>query len=162
MKAINAWGQRADNSKIGAADSGQILLQMPGEENPERVKDLIGKASKLELVKVSGPPSPSPVQTFPTREAALQSIGGKDTDSLKVFPYFERDDSAAQNPQEPKQSKFVVVEYPAVVDGNELRDASAVPQAQNSTQYTISFASTLWCRNSANGRGEYNNYMGVV
>ncbi len=162
---INAFGVKEPTiQKVGANDSGQILLQMPGEENPERVKDLIGKASKLELVKVVSPPSPSPVQTFPTREAALQSIGGRETDSQKVFAYTDRDEVAAQNPQQPKQSRFVVVEYPAVVDGNELRDASAVPQAQNSTQFTISFS---FKPTGAQKFGDWtgkniNNYMGVV
>lgn len=162
---INAFGVKEPTiQKVGAADSGQILLQMPGEENPERVKDLIGKASKLELVKVVSPPSPSPVQTYPTREAALQSIGGRETDSQKVFLYTDRDEAATQNPQEPKQNRFVVVEYPAVVDGNELRDASAIPQAQNSTQYTISFS---FKPTGAQKFGDWtgkniNNYMGVV
>ncbi len=59
-----------------AKDSGQIFLQMPGVDDPERVKELIGKSSKLELMKIVGPPNPSPVQTYPTKEAAEQSIAG--------------------------------------------------------------------------------------
>ncbi len=164
---INSFGIKEPTlQKVGSPDSGQILLQMPGVEDPERVKKLIGEVSKLELVKVVSPPSPN-LQTYPTKEAALQAIGGKDTDSQKVFPYFERDErnpASAQDPQNKQPSKFVVVEYPAVVDGGELRDASAIPQAQNSNQYTISFA---FKPTGAQKFGDWtgkniNNYMGVV
>ncbi|HRH44538.1 MAG TPA: protein translocase subunit SecD [Pyrinomonadaceae bacterium] len=164
---INQFGVKEPTlQKIGAPDSGQILLQMPGLEDPQRVKDLVGKASKLELVKVVSPASPSPVQTFATEQEALQSIGGKNTESRKVLKYFERDDRNPQASQDPqnKLAKYVVVEYPAVVDGGELRDAAAIPQAQNSTQYTISFS---FKPNGAQKFGDWtgkniNNYMGVV
>ncbi|MBX7171941.1 MAG: protein translocase subunit SecD [Pyrinomonadaceae bacterium] len=163
---INQFGVKEPTlQKIGAPDSGQILLQMPGLEDPQRVKDLVGKASKLELVKVVSPPSPQPVQTFPTRESALASIGGKESESQKVLPYFERDDRNPQtDPNAPKPQKFVVVEYPAVVDGGELRDAAAIPNAQGSSQYTISFS---FKPTGAQKFGDWtgkniNNYMGVV
>jgi preprotein translocase subunit SecD len=164
---INAFGVKEPTlQKVGANDSGQILLQMPGEENPQRVKDLIGKASKLELVKIISPPNPSPAQTFPTREAALQTIGGKESETRKVLPYLERDDNQTpnQNPAEKKPTKFVIVEYPAVVDGNELRDAAAIPQSQNSTQYTISFSfKPTGAKKFGDWTGKnINNYMGVV
>lgn len=164
---INQFGVKEPTlQKIGAPDSGQILLQMPGLEDPQRVKDLVGKASKLELVKVVSPGSPSPVQTFATEQEALQSIGGKNSESKKVLKYFERDDRTPQAGQDPqnKLAKYVVVEYPAVVDGAELRDAAAIPQAQNSNQYTISFS---FKPNGAQKFGDWtgkniNNYMGVV
>lgn len=163
---INQFGVKEPTlQKIGAPDSGQILLQMPGEENPQRVKDLIGKASKLELVKIVSPPSPSPAQTYPTKEAALQAIGGKETESQKVLPYFERDDKTTQtDPNAPKPQKFVVVEYPAVVGGEELRDAAAIPTAQGSNQYTISFSfKPAGAQKFGDWTGKnINNYMGVV
>ncbi len=165
---INAFGVKEPTlQKVGAPDSGQILLQMPGLEDPQRVKDLIGSKSKLELVKVVSPPSPN-LATYPTKEAALQSIGGKESDSMKVFPYNEREDNATDpevpNPQNKQPTKFVVVEYPSVIDGSEMRDAGAIPQAQNSNQYYISFALKPV---GAQKFGDWtlrniNNYMGVV
>jgi len=48
----------------GAQSSHQILVQMPGIQDPERVKQLLKAESKLELAHVVSPPSPSPVQTY--------------------------------------------------------------------------------------------------
>lgn len=164
---INTFGVKEPTlQRVGAADAGQILLQMPGVEDPERVKSLIGSQSKLEMVKVVSPPSPQAMQTFPTREAALQSIGGKETDARRVLPYAEREDApnANQNPAQKPPARWVVVEYPAIVDGGELRDASAIPQSQGGTTYQIGFA---FKPNGARIFGDWTgknigNYMAVV
>ena len=166
---INAFGVKEPTlQRQGASDSGQILLQMPGVENPERVKELVKGESRLELMKIVGPGNPSPVQTYPTKEAALASIGGKETDTRKVLPYNERDKDtasakAAPTPdQKPKQ--FVVVESPAVVDGSELRDASAAPARAGGQEYEINFQ---FKPTGAQKFGDWtgkniNNYMAVV
>ena len=164
---INKFGVKEPTlQQVGAAASAQILLQMPGVEDPERVKKLIGSESKLEMVKVVSPDSPTPMQTYPTQEAALQSIGGKETDTRKVLPYAERDDApnAAQNPQAKPSVKWVVVEYPAIVDGSELRDASATTQSQGASEYQIAFS---FKPNGAQKFGEWtsnnvNKYMAVI
>ncbi len=165
---INAFGVKEPNlGRQGAADSGQILLQMPGLENPERVKELIGRTSQLRLVKIVSTPNPN-LQTYPTREAALQSMGGKETDTKKVFPFTERDDAATpasnKNSQDKKPSKFVVVEFPVVVDGTELRDASAIQGKGGGTDYQISFS---FKPTGAQKFGDWTgnnigNYMGVL
>ncbi|HEY0431548.1 MAG TPA: hypothetical protein VGC61_07005, partial [Pyrinomonadaceae bacterium] len=54
----------------GSQSSHQILVQMPGLQDPERVKKLIGAESKLELVHVVSPPSPAPSQTYSTEQEA--------------------------------------------------------------------------------------------
>lgn len=165
---INQFGVKEPTlGRQGSADSGQILLQMPGVENPERVKDLIKGESRLELMKIVSPPNPSPVQTYPTQEAALASIGGKETDTRKVLPYTERDDTTAANPQNPaekKPSKWVVVEKPAVVDGSELRDASASQGRGGGTEFEINFS---FKPSGAQKFGDWTgknigNYMAVV
>ena len=163
---INAFGVKEPTlQRQGRADSGQILLQMPGVENPERVKKLVGETSKLELMKIVSTPNPN-LQTYPTREAALQTIGGKETDTRKVLPYSERDEAptANQNPADKKPSKFVVVEYPAVVDGSELRDAAAVSRTGGNSDYQISFS---FKPSGAQKFGDWTgknigNYMAVV
>jgi preprotein translocase subunit SecD len=165
---INAFGVKEPTlQRQGSSDSGQILLQMPGVENPERVKALVGETSRLELAKIVSPPNPSPVQTYPTKEAALQSIGGKESDTRRVLPYVERDDSPAKAgpmPADQKPTKFVVVETPAVVDGSELRDASAVQGKGGGADYQISFS---FKPSGAQKFGDWTgknigNYMAVV
>jgi len=165
---INAFGVKEPTlQRHGAETSGQILLQMPGVDDPERVKKLIGEVSNLSLTKLVSPPSPSPVQTYPTKEAALQSIGGKDTGTRKVYPYADRDEPAkgTSNPADPKTpTSWVVVEYPSVVEGNEIREANAVSRTGGEGDYQISFS---FKPAGAQKFGEWtgkniNNYMAVV
>src|SRR5258706_2876621 len=165
---INAYGVRERYlQRQGASDSGQILLQMPGVEKPERVKALVKGQSKLELTKIVSPPNPAPVQTYPTKEAALQTIGGKDTDTRKVLPYAERDETPKTSPTPPadqKPKQFVVVENPAVVDGSELRDAAAIQGKGGGSDYQISFS---FKPTGAQKFGDWTgknigNYMAVV
>ena len=78
----------------GAQTSHEILLQMPGIQDPERVKALLGNPSRLELVHVVSPASPSPVMTYATEQEALASLnsGGNIPANRKVLPYIERGD----------------------------------------------------------------------
>src|SRR5882672_380554 len=108
----------------GSQASHQILVQMPGIHDPERVKQLLKAESKLELVHVVSPPSPAPAQTYNTEEEAKASLGGTVPTNRRVLPYAERNEptaggqpSDAQN-QPPK--KWVVVESPAIINGSEL------------------------------------------
>lgn len=162
---INAFGVKEPTlQRHGAESSGQILLQMPGVDDPERVKKLIGDDAQLSLMKVVSPPSPSAVATYPTEEAAKQSLGGAVPSNRKVLPYTERDDSVATKPPNERPKQFVVVESPAVVDGSELRDANAVSRTGNQDDYQISFslkpagAAKFGDWTSKN----INNYMAVV
>ncbi|HEX8352025.1 MAG TPA: hypothetical protein VF611_03815, partial [Pyrinomonadaceae bacterium] len=45
----------------GTASSHQILLQMPGISEPERVKEILKAESRLELMKVVSPNNPAPM-----------------------------------------------------------------------------------------------------
>lgn len=164
---INAFGVKEPTlQRHGAESSGQILLQMPGVDDPERVKQLIGAESNLALMKIVSPASPSPVQTYPTEEAARQSLGGTIPANRKILPYTDRDAAPTANQQNPqdKPKQFVVVEYPAVVDGSELRDAAAVSRTGNDSDFQITFS---FKPNGAQKFGEWtgkniNNYMAVV
>ncbi|HWN10550.1 MAG TPA: protein translocase subunit SecD [Pyrinomonadaceae bacterium] len=152
----------------GSQSSHQILVQMPGISDPQRVKELLKADSNLELVHVVSQPNPAPSQTYATKEEAEASIGGASTGSRKVFPYSERTEPtlAGQTPSDttPKQKQWVVVQWPPVVSGNELRNASAVQATGGGDSYQISFslkpggAQKFGAWTGAN----INQYMGVV
>ena len=152
----------------GSQTSHQILVQMPGIHDPERVKQLLKAESKLELVHVVGPDSPAPFQTFNTEEEAKASLGGTVPTNRRVLPYAERDEPTAAGGQPtdaaPKQKKWVVVDSPAVVDGSELRNASATQSRAGADDYQIAFAlkpagaEKFGAWTGAN----INKYMGVV
>ena len=147
----------------GSQTAYQILVQMPGIQDPERVKQLLKAESRLELVKVVSPPNPN-LATYPTEEEAKATLGGNVPANRRVLPYTERAELAAATPgQTQGQKKWVVIETPAVVDGNELRTAAATA-GQGGADYQISFAlkpggaQKFGAWTGAN----INEYMGVV
>jgi preprotein translocase subunit SecD len=168
---INALGITEPTLQThGAQSSHQILLQMPGVQDPERVKNLLKGESRLELVHIVSPPSPAPSQTYGTEQEAIASLnsGGTIPANRRVLPYTERMEPTAEantNPNQQKPKKWVVVESPAIVDGSELRNATAVPTRAGGTQdYEINFALK---KNGADKFGAWtgshiNEYMGVV
>lgn len=144
---INAVGVAEPTlQKHGGQNSTQILLQMPGIQDPERVKKLLAGESRLELMKVVGASNPSPLTTYATKEDAIASLGGQVPPNRRVLPYSERDEptaagetaSATPDPNAPK--RWVVVESPAVVDGSELRSAEAAQgSGGGDSNYEIDF-----------------------
>jgi len=153
----------------GSQTSHQILVQMPGIHDPERVKQLLKAESKLELVHVVSPPSPQPVQTYNSEEEAKASLGGTVPTNRRVLPYAERNEptTAGGQPatdQAQKQKKWVVVESPAVVDGSELRNAAATQSRAGGDEYSISFAlKPTGAEKFGSWTGaNINEYMGVV
>ncbi|MFN6964091.1 MAG: protein translocase subunit SecD [Pyrinomonadaceae bacterium] len=131
---INAFGVKEPTlQRQGSPTSGQILLQMPGVDDPERVKNLIGSESNLSLMKLAT----DTYQTFPTEEAAKQSLGGVVPPNRRILPLVERDERAQTQQEQTKQ--FVIVEYPPIVDGSELRSAQAYSRTGSEGDYQITF-----------------------
>src|SRR5262249_51290909 len=127
---INAIGVAEPTlQRHGGQNSHEILLQMPGIQDPEHVKQLLVGESHLELVHVVSPPSPAPAQTYSSEQEAMASLnsGGKVPANRRVLPYRERSELTGQdaNTNVVPPSKWVVVEYPAIIDGVELRTATA-------------------------------------
>lgn len=134
---INAFGVKEPTlQRQGSATSGQILLQMPGVDDPERVKQLIGSESHLLLMKVAG----DSFQTYPSEQAAIQSLGGTVPPNRKVLPFVEREDEAKAAGQVKPPPQWIILEYPEIVDGSELRDAAAVSRTGVPSDYQISFS----------------------
>jgi len=166
---INAVGVAEPTlQRHGGQNSHQILLQMPGIQDPEHVKSLLIGESHLELVHVISPASPSPVQTFFSKEEALASLnsGGTIPANRRILPFTERADltSTETNANAPKPTKWVVVESPAIIDGIELRTASAIPERAGGDKYQIAFSLK---KSGADKFGAWtganiNEYMGVV
>src|SRR6185369_7724740 len=166
---INAVGVAEPTlGRHGGQNSHQILLQMPGIQDPEHVKQLLVGESHLELVHVISPPSPQSVQTYFSKDEAMASLnsGGNVPANRRVLPYAEREDLTTQDPNTanaPKPTKYVVVESPAIIDGIELRTAAAT-QTAGSDKYQIQFSLK---KSGADKFGNWtganiNEYMGVV
>ena len=164
---INALGIAEPTLQThGAQSSHQLLLQVPGVQDPERVKEILKGETRLELVHVVSPPNPSPAATYATEAEAIASLnsGGTVPPSRRVLPYSERIEKTA-DPNQQKEKRWVVVEIPAIIDGSELRNATATPsQGGRADDYEINFSLK---RAGADKFGAWtgshiNEYMGVV
>jgi preprotein translocase subunit SecD len=118
--------------KVGAPSDGRITINLPAVTDRERIKKLLSSQGQLELSHVISPPSPAPIQAYATREEAVQSFGGY-FERRGVLPWTERR-SAGGSPQ-----RWVVVERPPIIDGSELRTATATAGAGGATDYSIAF-----------------------
>ncbi|MFN2516551.1 MAG: preprotein translocase subunit SecD [Pyrinomonadaceae bacterium] len=151
----------------GTPPNGRILVTLPDVADRGRLKKLITAGGVLELTAVTGPPSPSPLQTYSTREDAVTSLGGTVPAKRRVLPYFERDEpgTGQQSTEASDRSKkWVVVEAPAIVDGSDLRNAVAVRSGASEEDYQIAF---LLGPEGAAKFGAWtgahiNDYLGVV
>src|SRR5690349_21348102 len=95
----------------GSADKEyRILVQLPGVDDPARVKDIIGQAAVLEIVEVKDGP-------FPSQEQALVQHGG-------VLPLNTRLVKAPARAGGEGVSYYLVSRVP-VVTGRDLRNARA-------------------------------------
>ena len=169
---INAVGVAEPTlARHGGQNSHEILLQMPGIQDPERLKQLLKGQSHLELVHVVSPPATQgSVQTYASEAEAIASLnsGGKIPPNRRVLPYTERPEltgqDASANTNVPAPKKWVVVESPAIIDGAQLRSATANQSRAGADEYEIDFALK---QAGAQKFGEWtganlNEYMGVV
>ncbi len=148
--------------------SGRIIINLPTVDNPERIKQIVTTYGKLELVHVISPASPYPLQTYATKEEAITSLGGNLPANRRVLPYAERDEPTTAADTSKSQTgghkRWVVVEAPAIVDGTELRTATAAPAVGERNNYQISFslkpagAEKFGAWTGAN----INQYLGIV
>ena len=152
----------------GAQSAHQILLQMPGVQDPERVKKIIQADAQLDLVHVIGPPSPAPATSYATEADAINSLnsGGTVPPNRAVVKYLERIDKTdtTATPQPSPVPRYVVIEVPSIIKGSELRNASASQsQGGGVDDWEINFALK---REGADKFGAWtganiNQYMGV-
>ncbi len=124
--------------------------------NLERTKQILLAESRFEIRKIACPPYPAPVQTFPTKEAALASLGGKIPAARKILVFADHETNDA--------TKWIIAENPPVVDGNEIRDANAHSRSGSEIDYSISFS---FKPAGAQKFGEWtganiNNYLAIV
>lgn len=145
----------------GTPPNGRILVSLPNVADHERLKQIITAGGLLELAAVVSPPSPSPVQTYKTKEEAVISLGDRVPDNRRVLPYVERAEPTGSGSSE---KSWVVVEVPAIVDGSDLRNVAAVELQAGSDDYQIQFS---LAPKGADKLGDWtdshiNNYLSVV
>jgi len=134
---VNAFGvSESTIQRVGSNDQYQILLEMPGIDDPERVKNTLNADSNLEIRSVAKGPQTS----YPTKDAAeafAKTLPGG-LEAHDVMPYHERAGSSGGSSQE----QWVTLDKAPIVTGLDLRDASAASSQYGGDNWQINFALT--------------------
>jgi preprotein translocase subunit SecD len=108
----------------------EILVQLPGVDDPLRVKELIQTTALLEIKKVEDGP-------YPTREAALSARSGVLPSGTELLEFVEVPEGAAGGA--PVREWYVVSRVP-VVTGRELRNAQPGRDENNRPEVDFTLA----------------------
>jgi preprotein translocase subunit SecD len=108
-KKINALGlsETSVQKRGGSANEAEIMVQLPGVDDPAHVKQLLKTQAVLELDEVKAGP-------FSSREEARASTGG-------ILPLDEK--IVPTQPRGGAPSEFYIVSRTPVITGRDLRDA---------------------------------------
>jgi preprotein translocase subunit SecD len=112
-KKINGLGLA--ESSVQPRGESQILVTLPGVDDPARIKQILKTAAMLELYEVQGGP-------FASREEAMQSKNG-------ILPLSSQILSTGARAGTPNE--FYILARTPVVRGQDLRDAKPVQNSQN-------------------------------
>jgi preprotein translocase subunit SecD len=117
-KKINGYGvsEATVQQRGGASSEAEILVQLPGVDDPARVKQILQTQAVLELREVKSPNS------FPSREEAIASKGG-------MLPLDSEIVKEQARPGVP--AEYWILARTAVVKGSDLRDARPQQSSQN-------------------------------
>jgi preprotein translocase subunit SecD len=135
---VNAFGVTEPTiARQGGEGAYQIVIQMPGVDDPERVKNTLNADSNLEL-KLVAPGTQIPYPTKEQAEAAAKTTPpGNDpyTSAYEVKEYRDRPDATSA-----VQTGWVVVGKNPVVTGLDMRDATARSSQYGGASYEIDFS----------------------
>jgi protein-export membrane protein SecD len=155
---------RFEVKPLGPAAEGRILVKLPSVPDRQRLKQLIVATAHLEIVHVISAPNPAPTQTYMTRDEALANLGGADTAKCRVLPYSEREELRQSGAPVQPARRWLCVEVPSIIDGRDLRTATAIRSRGDANSYNIAFSLKPEGANkfAAWTGANINEYLGVV
>jgi len=131
-RRINALGLTEPTIQPrGGQNSNEILVQLPGEGDPERAKAVIQAGGQLELRLVEGP------QVYASEAEAYASNGGKLPAGSELVPgrIESRNAPTTQNQTE----GWYILSRSAIVTGRDLRSAVENRSSTNPGQWVVDF-----------------------
>ncbi|MDH3285357.1 MAG: protein translocase subunit SecD [Acidobacteriota bacterium] len=126
-QALNTISNRIDEfgvaepviQRIGGSESDRILVQLPGVEDPARVKSILQTQARLELrLLYYTPEGGGPFQAL-DRDGVIQALGGSEPPGVEALPWIQRDKETGEK----STLQWVAVEKTAAVTGGDLQDA---------------------------------------
>jgi preprotein translocase subunit SecD len=130
-RRINALGLTEPTIQLHGRKDNEILVQLPGEGDPERAKAVIQAGGQLELMLLVDP------TPYPSQAEGLARHGGilpPNTELLKERP----ESHIRQNPNDTSENWYLVQRPPAVT-GRDLRSATENRNADMPGQWQINF-----------------------
>jgi len=127
-RRLDALVVTADVKSQGVPSDGRIVVDVWRVRDVDRLKKIISDNGNLELTHVISKASPAPFQTYATKEEAIASVDKSGTlpANRRVLLYFERAKIGGGS-ENAIPTKWLIVESPAIIDGNDLRTASPLP-----------------------------------
>ncbi len=130
-RRINALGLTEPTIQLHGRKDNEILVQLPGEGDPTRAKEVIQAGGQLELKLVEDP------NPYPSESAALAAKGGILPAGAELLK--ERQDARTrQNPADSGENWYLVNRTP-VVTGRDLRSATENRNTDMPGQWQIDF-----------------------
>ena len=130
-RRINALGLTEPTIQLHGRKDNEILVQLPGEGDPERAKAVIQAGGQLELMLLVDP------TPYPSQAEGLARHGGilpPGTELLKERP----ESHIRQNPNDTSENWYLV-QHPPVVTGRDLRSATENRNTDMPGQWQINF-----------------------
>jgi preprotein translocase subunit SecD len=162
---LNALGVTFEVKPQGTPSDGRIAVNLWQVADLDRLKKIIPAAGKLELTHVISDPSPAACRTYDTKDEAISAAdkSGKLAADRRVLPYAERAEIGGNGAETSRPTKWVIVDSSPIIDGSELRNASAVPTG-NRDDYEILFSlKKTGAEKLGNWTGaNINEYLAVV
>jgi preprotein translocase subunit SecD len=103
----------------------EIIVELPGEGDPNRAKSVIQAGGQLELRRVAD------INPYPSETAALAAHGGVLPPDSELVPSKTTDASG--------QASVYVLDRVPVITGHDMRGATPLPSTDNPGSYEVSF-----------------------
>ncbi len=128
-RRINALGLTEPTIAPTGRGENEILVELPGEGDPTRAKEVIQAGGQLSFQKVVDD------QTYPSEAAALSAHGGVLPPGTEILPGLE--EGASNQPQE--GAAYYILERAPAITGADLRSANANPSQSYPGQFQVDF-----------------------
>src|ERR1700722_14616618 len=103
----------------------EIIVELPGEGDPNRAKSVIQAGGQLQLQRVEDP------TPYPSNTAALAAHGGVLPPNTEIVPSKDTDASG--------QGSVYLLDRAPVITGRDLRSATALSSTDNPGSYEVAF-----------------------
>ena len=142
-RRIDALGLREPIVAPYGQGDNEIIVELPGEDDPNHAKSVIQEGGRLELTLVVDP------TTYPSESAALAAHGGVLPPDSQLLP------SKNTDPRSTSENWYVVSRTPAVT-GQDVRDATPTRSTKNIGYYDVNFVLSTEVRNRFGDFTEHN------